>query len=322
MNSSSFYSKVYRLLGGFLLGLGLVTVGLALFTARMAVYPWWYERSMVGQQFAPCSDFQKTVNLYCTDPLQDLHLEYSSFDHDIEVSGKTIGVKGWWVPVTAEAKGTVILLHGAGGDRRQLLKHMPYLHAAGLNVLLIDCWNHGLNAGDGRGLSYGLWESASVQATLLWMAKKQLPRPVVLMGTSAGAFTALKVAAQSPVVSGVVAESPFVSVERLILEFSLLQWAPRVSKRLALGFLTLWLKHPVSTLDVHQFGAQMHAPVLLIHGESDTVIASTHSKEIFELLGSTKKEMWIVPGGKHEALWNAKKTEYEKRVLDFIAGLH
>jgi pimeloyl-ACP methyl ester carboxylesterase len=59
-------------------------------------------------------------------------------------------------------------------------------------------------------------------------------------------------------------------------------------------------------------------PVLMIHGESDTYIKPEMAKQLFGYLATTRKEMWIVPGAKHNQAPQIAGDEYPRRLVEFF----
>ncbi|MGM0823362.1 MAG: hypothetical protein ACQEUY_01410 [Pseudomonadota bacterium] len=52
-------------------------------------------------------------------------------------------LEGWWFSTTCVQQGHAILTHGWGSNRTALLPLVPFLLAAGWNVLVFDARNHG-----------------------------------------------------------------------------------------------------------------------------------------------------------------------------------
>lgn len=318
-----------KILGSVVTGLLLIALGFSIFLARVALFPPWYRAEAVGHKLPECSSYQSRVYVYCHDPRRSLGVEFTEFESERVVEGKTIRVSGWWVwPDPARTPlGVVVLVHGGGADRRAMLKHAKYLSAAGYHSLLIDCHNHGLNHNDHTGISFGLWESESVIAAAEWAAThvrqlgpkgEMLPLPIAVMGTSQGAFAALRAAANSDVIRAVVAENPYVSVRRILLEYPFASWLPRIAREGALVLVSGWLHHSIWSLDVRDFADRIGSrPVLLIHGENDAVTPLSHSEQILAALEGPK-ELWRVPGGEHEFLVNVMGKQYEQKVLGFL----
>jgi len=140
-----------------------------------------------------------------------------------------------------------------------------------------------------------------------------------------GAAIALQVAAESPFVRAVWADSPFASLRRVTEEF-----ASRVT-RLPQVVLSpvLWTtirmanyrgKFNVESVNPLKQADQIKCPVFLVHGTEDQVIATNHSRDIHKaLLGD--KEIWIVEGGTHAHSIRHQQTkrEYIERLVRFFS---
>jgi hypothetical protein len=81
-----------------------------------------------------------------------------------------------------------------------------------------------------------------------------------------------------------------------------------------IGSLVVW------TYDSTRKLGEVHAPVFVMHGESDDIIPIELGKEVFSLAREPKL-FWAVPGGGHNDLIEAAGPEYERRLRDFYASL-
>jgi len=314
--------RTYKTALGLLAALILISIGLSIFTARVALYPWWYKSRYVGQELRPCSSYQERVYRYCKDPMRDFGLPFTAFSLPT--------VTGWYIPVALEnspARGIVILVHGGGADRRAMLRHAPYLHRAGYDVILIDCLNHGLTKGDGKGLSFGLNEAGSITAAAEW-ARTNLKNasgstPLVAMGTSQGAVAALRAGAKSSLIRGVIAENPYSSVKRLFMEYPMLEWVPGGVKKLALVWVELWVGTSLDELEAPALAVGLQGKsVLVLHARHDRLIALDHATALVsELKQHAHVQFEVFEKGDHEYLWNESQAEYEKTILKFLAAL-
>lgn len=120
---------------------------------------------------------------------------------------------GWWVPA-AEARGSVVLLHGLNRSRLEMVRKVPFLHAQGWNTLLFDMRHHGASGGDRS--TFGWLEKHDALAAAAF-ARGRDPGPVVLWGVSLGAATATLAAADDPAIAGVVCDSSFLSLRDTVL---------------------------------------------------------------------------------------------------------
>src|SRR5262249_50993837 len=133
-----------------------------------------------------------------------------------------------------------------------------------------------------------------------------------------GGFAVLKAMAETPIIRGVVAENPYVSLDEVIRDFPSMRWEPSPVRRAALWFVGWRVGISLSKLDVREFAPALgNRPVLLIHGLADTIVSPTQSREIYDALQGPK-DLWFVPEGEHEQLWNIAHDAYEARVLRFL----
>src|SRR5690606_16506366 len=73
-----------------------------------------------------------------------------------------VRLAAWYVPSTNRA--AVVLLHGAGSTRSNVLRHAAVLADNGYGVLLLDARGHGES--EGRAMDFGWWGDADVTAAV------------------------------------------------------------------------------------------------------------------------------------------------------------
>ena len=132
--------------------------------------------------------------------------------------GKT-PLQGWFIPAVAAPKATLIFAHGYRGNRME--KNLPALRLThslvqrGCNVLLFDFRNCGESGGNLT--TIGLDEKQDILGAIDWCSN-HTQVPIGLIGFSMGAATSLLAAAESPKVSGVVADSSFSDLHHYLFE--------------------------------------------------------------------------------------------------------
>jgi fermentation-respiration switch protein FrsA (DUF1100 family) len=310
------------LVGGFSVLLALA-LGFVVFVAwrgsSQALFPPYYEHRTPEQGLRPIdlNTFSQWAGGH-RDPRADLGLDFE----DVELPGpRGATLRGWWVPGAAGATAGVVAVHGAHADRREFLRHVPLLHAAGYPVLLFDCREHGTSDGAGRGISLGVREAEDVVAAVAWARRVRGLARVAALGTSQGGASVILAAAADPGIDVVVAENPFTSVHDLFRDFRGMDgiepvppWISRI-----VSTATLWriggLGGP-APLDV--VGSIAPRPLLLMHGTADRAIPASHSQRLRDAAGQPV-ELWILEGGHHAALYNDAPEEWKRRVTGFLA---
>jgi len=123
------------------------------------------------------------------------HLQYQ--DVSLTAADGT-RLHGWWIPVPqgVEVKGTVLHLHGNGGNLAWHLGGSYWLPKAGYQVLMLDYRGYGLSQGKPTLPEvYG-----DIGAALDWLraAPQVQDKPLVLLGQSLGGAMAIHYLAQYP----------------------------------------------------------------------------------------------------------------------------
>ena len=228
---------------------------------------------------------------------------------------------GWWMSAARRAP-TVVVLHGVKKNRTDVLRAALVLRRAGFNILMFDGRAHGDS--EGRYVTYGFYERRDVESAIKWLVKEKRinHNRVGLMGESMGAAIALQVVAHNDWIRAVWADSPFASLRRVTEEF-----LRRVTKLPDVVLNpVLWSsiqvanyrgKFDVESVDPLSLASQIKCPVYLIHGTADQVIATQHSRNIYEALGG-EKELGVVEGARHARSIRHSRQEYGERLVRFF----
>jgi len=113
----------------------------------------------------------------------------------------------WYVPGTRPE--SLILVHGLGANRADMLDLATVLHTRGYNLLLPDLRAHGRSQGNVSTL--GVKEVRDIQAAVkyLQLQPEVDPYRIGIYGASLGGAVALLAAEQIPTLRGVVVDSTF-----------------------------------------------------------------------------------------------------------------
>jgi alpha-beta hydrolase superfamily lysophospholipase len=304
-----------RLSRAFLIALAASVVATAAWAFHVSTEltrPSWYIHRTPDQGLAPSES---------KDPKTDLGLDY----REVEVKASDGSVlRGWWVPAERESRLAVLAVHGAGGDRRSLLRHVPIFFRLDYNTLLIDCREHGISDGARRGMSLGVREHEDVSAGVAFLKTELGMDGVAVIGSSQGAASVILAAARDPLIDLVIAINPFSTVGRMMYDNRtggdpgppLTSVPPFAAK--ALGWFHWWrlggwsVPQPLDVID-----AITPRPLFLIHGTADTVVPHSHSEELFAR-ALEPKELWIAADAPHSGLFDTHPVEFTERVSAFL----
>ncbi|AKA81306.1 alpha/beta hydrolase [Pseudomonas synxantha] len=212
--------------------------------------------------------------------VQEFELRPASFK-----SGQNI--HGWWYPAANKDAPAILYLHGVRWNLTGQLFRIEQLHALGFSVLAIDYRGFGQSHGD-------LPSETTVyeDARIAWERFQTLqpdPGKRLIYGHSLGGAVAIDLAAelgkQVPLpVRGLVIESTFTSLADVATAVS--------NTSLPVRWL---LSQKFDSIDKI---ADIHMPLLVVHGLDDRYVPPRFSQQLFEA-AQQPKHLLLVPGASH-----------------------
>lgn len=213
----------------------------------------------------------------------------------------------------------VLLVHGSDSSRRQALRALPTLAAAGFPTLTITYRNDpGAPPAGGRsGLGSREWEDL---AAAVEYALDQGAEDVVLMGYGTGGTTAaifLRESEWASAVVGLVLDAPVLDAGAVVDAHARAHNVPGFIVGWAKGLATL--RFGVDWGGLSQLGrdARFGVPILLFHGEADAEVPVEVSDR-FAALHPGLVRYVRTPGAGHAASWNADPAGYEAALAAFL----
>ncbi len=192
----------------------------------------------------------------------------------------------WYRPARSQ-RPTILYFHGNGGHIGYRAGRVrPYLDA-GFGVLLVEYRGYGGNPG--RPTEQGLY--ADGRAALRHLAADAVPpQRVVVYGESLGSGVAVHLAREQAVsaapVAAVVLEAPLTSVADVGAHHY-----PFLPVR--------WLAK--DRFETRSKIADIGAPLLVVHGERDSIVPVRFGRAVFEAAQEPKESVWVARAG-HEDL--------------------
>ncbi|GAA1970378.1 hypothetical protein GCM10009817_07870 [Terrabacter lapilli] len=230
-----------------------------------------------------------------------------------------VRLAGWYVPSTNGA--AVVLCHGSGSTRSDLLAHAAALSRQGFGVLLLDARGHGGSAG--RPMEFGWYGDLDLRAAVDVLAtRSDVSRGRIgLVGLSMGGEEAIGALGSDTRVRAAVAEGATNRVTDdkawLTEELGVRGWLQQLLDRLTYGATDLLTPAgPPPTLRASAAAAAPR-PLLLVAsaGSADEVAAAR-----FIAAGSPSSvTVWLAPGG-HTGALAAAPEQWSRRVGAFLDG--
>lgn len=196
----------------------------------------------------------------------------------------------------------VLLCHGMASSKasrsHQALR--PLLHKDGISTLALDFYAHGESDGSFEQLT--ITKAFAGLRRAYAFAEEKGYRRMVLVGSSFSGVIALLGASQFPQIQSVVLKCPVFNYPQL--------WHDRIGEKGVTrwresGTMEIWKKHlgygfyaDALTYDLRAVARSVQVPVLLIHGNNDTIVPLVHSQEAYALL-SGEKQLHVVNGADH-----------------------
>lgn len=254
--------------------------------------------------------------------------EYNLEGEQIEVaSGDGIKINAYIVP-HPQSQGNVIILHGMHGmDATSLFGYAKFIFDAGYTPVAVDMRAHGKS--EGSSLSFGYNEVHDILAVVDYLKEDQryADQPVILYGLSMGGSAAINTAAKSEAIAGIIAVSPFSSIQDQSADYMLRDGMPKFFVQVFQPYINLaiWRKFDVSPIKDNPLNSIRRIsdiPVLIIHGDSDSQTLVYHGQSLYDNCSSPSKELWIVEGADHlivEDVLSSEAGEYRARVIEFLS---
>jgi fermentation-respiration switch protein FrsA (DUF1100 family) len=230
-----------------------------------------------------------------------------------------IKIKGWFIPCAGSTK-TIFLMHGWGQNRGDIFKYTYILRDWGFNLVYFDFRAMGESGGSGSSIGY--LETKDIEAAVKYIkaARPAACESIGLYGVSMGAAAAVYYAAKNKNIKCLVCEASYFSYNRVVARWA---W---INKRmpyfpvipLVLFFIRRRLGFdPEQYSPAYNVGALAGRPLFIIHGRSDNLVPAVNATKLFKAAGEPK-ELWIIPGAKHNQCAEIGGEEYRYRLVQFF----
>lgn len=275
----------------------------------MILHPHWHKPGLKKECTPSQLDFAR--NLCIDTPETAIKIKFESKQWTLENSI----IDGWIFPSDKKSDRAAIFIHGAGADRRNGYKLVPFLTHAGYNVILYDAPNHGRTTNNGLGVSYGIRESKGFLTVLDWAKEKY--KHVVVIATSAGtsAFILSKDKWNGKVDAAVI-ENPFYSMERIVKENKISAYLPDSYLNLIFKYVSYRGEFDFYSLKPGEIVKDFpNIPIIVFHGTADKTTPYQHGVDLFANLNVKNKEFYEAKNTTHCRVWDDYPKEFEQKTL-------
>lgn len=222
-------------------------------------------------------------------------------------------IRGWYVPSRNGA--AVILGHGWGAQRSQLLPEARALAASGYGVVLFDWRGHGQSGG--ARTTWGVREQEDLDAVIDFVSARPEvdPRRIGAIGFSMGGMIVAQVAERDQRLRAIVLEGAYTSLEDEVRhdEGRWGWWSGTV------GVWTLRRAgiHVDELRPIDYMCRISPRPLLIIDGGRDQDLPVEVAKRMYAA-ACEPKSLWIIPQATHRSYARSAGPEFGRRLVDFF----
>lgn len=191
-----------------------------------------------------------------------------------------IELSAWYIPAP-DAKYTVLLCHGNGGNIMHRLDNLNIFYNLGVNCLIFDYRGYGNS--QGKPTEQGTYNDAMAAYKWLTEQKKIAPQTIIVYGQSLGGSVAAWLASQVQIGS-LVLENAFTSYLDLAKKF---YWYMPVQ---------FFVRYKYDTL---QYIANVHCPILVIHSRDDEIVPFEFGQRLHQA-AKGPKQFTEISGGHND----------------------
>ncbi len=221
-----------------------------------------------------------------------------------------------WSIKADNAKGTVVLFHGFGGEKSSMLDKSDIFLKLGYNTLLVDFMGSG--GSEGNQTTIGFFEAEQVKTCYDYLIKRG-ERNIYLFGTSMGAVAVMKsVYDYNLQPEGIILECPFGSMYQTVCARFKTINAPAFPMA---GLLVFWggVQNGFWAFGHNptEYATNINCPTLLLYGAKDEKVSREEIDGIFNNLNGPKK-LKVYPEVGHENYLAKYHSEWAKDVEAFL----
>jgi abhydrolase domain-containing protein 17 len=205
--------------------------------------------------------------------------------------GDTEKISAVYLP-NDQSKYTLLYIHGNAEDLGDISPILNSFNSWGFSVFAYDYRGYGTS--NGTPSEQNAYQDADAAYDYLAQQLKISPDRLIIYGRSLGGGSATELATKHAV-AGLVLQSTFTSAFRVILPFPMLPF----DKFTNLAKI-----------------ANIHCPVMVIHGEADRTIPVEHGRSLYKTALNPKMSLWV-PNADHNDFDEVVGTRFPQALQSF-----
>jgi alpha-beta hydrolase superfamily lysophospholipase len=245
-------------------------------------------------------------------PTHDGHVLKGYLVHPEKSPGEAKRTRRMWhrlkkagIEKSHQPRGTVILMHGRGGLKENMLTIAQRFVAADFRCIVYDARSHGESGG--KYCTYGKLEKQDASSVLdhidkILSSRGESIEPVVAFGNSLGAAVMLQAIPEDPRIIAGVAAAPFADMKEVVTHVI----GNATSHRIPITWRSLFVDIACfragfrpEEVAPEQHAKEIAIPVFVAHGCLDEVIPINQARRIFRNLPEEKRKWQEIPDAYH-----------------------
>jgi fermentation-respiration switch protein FrsA (DUF1100 family) len=209
------------------------------------------------------------------------------------------------------AEGTVIHVHGNGGNITSQWGYSAWLAEKGFNVFVFDFRGYG--ASEGKPTEHGTVLDAAAALNYIRTRPDVDGSKLVVLGQSLGGAVAVSaVAISTPGVRAIALDSPFSGYRSIAREKLSTFWLTTLFKRPLTWLLISDRENPSKALP-----KLPKIPLVVFHAPYDPVVPYSEGLKVYQA-ANDPKSLWVVPGDGHAEALTRYGSTYRPKLVEFF----
>jgi abhydrolase domain-containing protein 17 len=193
----------------------------------------------------------------------------------------------------AKATYTLLYIHGNAEDLGTVRSSLNSFQSWGFNVFAYDYRGYGTS--NGTPSETHVYQDAEAAYNYLTQQLNIPPNKIIVYGRSIGGGSATELATKHPTIAGLILESTFTSAFRVVVPFPILPFEK---------FNNLAKLHNI------------HCPILIMHGQADSIIPFHHGETLFNAAREPKRSLWIADAD-HNDFTDVAGDRHQQALIQF-----
>jgi pimeloyl-ACP methyl ester carboxylesterase len=226
----------------------------------------------------------------------------NAFDVSVPVGG-TVSIVCRFYPGRKD-RPWVLFFHGNGEVASDYNSIAPFYHQKRLNLAVADYRGYGQSGGVPNFTDLVRDAGTIFERTQEELITRGFSKDLWVMGRSLGSISALELAHRYPDrIRGLVIESGFCSVVRIMTH---------------LGIPSPGVDLKKIDQECVEMIRKISVPALVMHGERDTLVPVQEARDLYQNLGSKRKQLLIIPAATHNDIMIVGFKKYFDTLAQFI----